>query len=243
MKKLAVTALAAGLLTATTRAQAPAPGGLAQNTVLQTELAKSIDAKSAKPGGTVTAKLTQDVLEKGRVVLPRGSKMIGHVTEAQAHGKERPESRLGLLFDKIVVKGGQEVACSLIILAVAPPVVLQQASSRDDNMGVPQSMGSEGNLSGGTVGGVAGPTKSGRDKRAGGTESASGSVDAENSTGAGLTAQGVLSNASRGVIGLEGLTLISGGGSVPASVLSSAKKNVKLESGTQLLLQVAGQAK
>jgi hypothetical protein len=83
-----------------------ATGALSSGTTLQAELTKSIDAKKAKQGDEVTARLTQDVKSSGHVVLHKGSKLVGHVTEAQAKSKESSESKLGIAFDKAVLKGG-----------------------------------------------------------------------------------------------------------------------------------------
>ena len=68
-----------------------ASGALSNGTTLQAELTKSIDAKKAKQGDEVTAKLTQDVKSSGQVVLHKGTKLVGHVTEAQAKSKEKEE--------------------------------------------------------------------------------------------------------------------------------------------------------
>jgi hypothetical protein len=59
---------------------------------------------------------------------------------------------------------------------------------------------------------------------------------------AGAAANGTLNSASSGVIGLKGLTLsqaASGTANTQASIISSTTQNVKLESGTQMVLQVA----
>ncbi|HEX7286479.1 MAG TPA: hypothetical protein VF532_09870 [Candidatus Angelobacter sp.] len=242
MKKRAITVFAAFLWAAIAATQTPGPSGLAKDAILQTELAKTIDAKNAKPGDEVTARLTQDVLMNGKIILPRGTKVMGHVSEAQPHSKEHPEARLVLVFDKIAVKGGEEVARNFVIAAVAPPVAVQQASVRSDNLGVPQSMGSKGNLSGGPVGGV--PSTAGAGARnPAATDTATPSINAGSGNAGGDPGpQGVLNSASRGVVGIDGLSLDSNAGSAPASILKSTKKNLKLESGTQLLLQALGVA-
>src|SRR5690348_6856799 len=61
--------------------------GLSGRTALQVELTHSLDAKKAKPGDSVEAKLTQDVKANGKVVLHRGAKLVGHISEVQARGK------------------------------------------------------------------------------------------------------------------------------------------------------------
>jgi hypothetical protein len=68
---------------------------------------------------------------------------------------------------------------------------------------------------------------------------------ATHSTGAvgGLTSMGRLSSNSSGVFGLEGLSINSEASSATqGSAIVSSTKNVHLESGTQMLLSVAGQA-
>ncbi len=55
------------------------------------------------------------------MVLHKGSKLVGHVTEAQARTKENGESKLGIAFDKAVLKGGQEMAFNGVIQALAAP--------------------------------------------------------------------------------------------------------------------------
>jgi len=70
-----------------------------------------------------------------------------------------------------------------------------------------------------------------------------GTVGGVANTAGGLSAQGALTGASHGVIGLQGLALESAAsGSAPGSVISSASRNVRLDSGTQMLLQVTGSA-
>jgi hypothetical protein len=52
-----------------------------------------------------------------------------------------------------------------------------------------------------------------------------------------------LTNASQGAIGLQGLSLNSAtAGAAQGSVVSSTTRNVKLESGTQMLLKVTSSA-
>jgi hypothetical protein len=69
---------------------------------------------------------------------------------------------------------------------------------------------------------------------------------ATHSTGAvgGLTSTGRLASNSSGVFGLEGLSINSTASSVTqGSMIVSPTKNVHLDSGTQMLLSVGGQAR
>ncbi len=128
-----------------------ASGALSSGTTLQAELTKSIDAKKAKQGDEVTAKLTQDVKSSGQVVLHKGTKLVGHVTEAQAKSKESGESKLGIAFDKAVLKGGEEMAFTGVIQALAPPVQgsLSAATDTTGNVGSGMGSGSGGGMGGG----------------------------------------------------------------------------------------------
>ena len=106
-----------------TPVQPPVP--LENGSILYAELTKTVDAKKAKAGDPVNAVLVADVLAHGKVVVRRDAKLLGHVTEAQVHSKEVPESRLGIVFDKIITKSG-EVPFQSLLLAIRPaerPVV------------------------------------------------------------------------------------------------------------------------
>src|SRR6185312_6758914 len=167
------------------------------------------------PGDPVEARLTQDVKAGGKVVLHRGAKLVGHVSEAQARSKDNPESRLGIVFDKAAGKHGEEFAFRAVVMAIAP------AQEGPSNVA-----GDPTRLSSGPA--VGGPSAS-----------AAPSVEAATNGGAG----GTLTPASRGVMGLPGVALRpSAVGGVQGTVIISGNHNVKLDSGTQMLLLVSGPA-
>ena len=107
---------------------ASAQGGLEDGSILYAELSKTVDAKKAKAGDPVTAVLLADVLSHGKIVARRDAKLVGHVSEAQPHSKDVPESRLGIVFDKVVLKGGQEIPLSAVLMALRPAPRLQVES-------------------------------------------------------------------------------------------------------------------
>jgi hypothetical protein len=237
-----------------------ASGALSSGTTLQAELTKPVDAKKAKSGDEVTAKLTQDAKADGKVVMHKGTKLVGHVTEAQAKGKENAESKLGVVFDKAVLKGGQEMSFNGVIQALAPPVQGALSASGDEGASLGSGMGSGGGSSMGggrsggglaPIGGVAGAANStlGSTTSAAGntagsvTNSATGAVNGSINQTAGAAANGTFNSATRGVVGMQGLALnTAAAGNAQGSVISSASRNVKLDSGTQMILQVTGSA-
>jgi hypothetical protein len=226
-----------------------ASGALASGTTLNAELMHSLDANSCKPGDEVTAKLTEDVKSDGKVVLHKGSKLVGHVTEAHARSKDNADSRLGIVFDKAVLKSGQELSFNGALQAMAPPLNAALSAAGDES----SSIGAAGPISGGGArrsggGGLLGGATSTATGVVGGatgtvTSTTTGAVSGTIGRAGGLTAQGRLTNASQGAIGLQGLTLVSAAaGSTQSSVVSSTTRNVKLESGTQMLLKATGSA-
>jgi hypothetical protein len=95
------------------------PVRLENGSILYAELSKTVDAKKAKVGDPVSAILTADVLAHGKIVVRHDSKLVGHVTEAQVHSKDTPESRLGIVFDKVMTKEG-EIPFQSLLLAIRP---------------------------------------------------------------------------------------------------------------------------
>jgi hypothetical protein len=223
---------------------------LASGTTLNAELTHSLDAKSAKPGDQVTAKVTEDVKSNGKVVVHKGSKLVGHVTQAQARSKESADSRLGIVFDKAILKGGEEMSFNGAVQAVAPPVNAALSAAADESSSIsaagPAGGGSRRSGGGGLLGGAAstatGAVGSATSTVAGTTTgTVNGTLSGATGLAGGLTVEGRLTSASQGALGLQGLTLNSvAAGSAQGSVISSTTRNVKLESGTQMLLKVAG---
>ena len=165
------------------------------------ELAKSLDSKKLKQGDEVDAKLTGEVTLSNRPPFARGAKVIGHVTEATNRSSSDPQSTLGLVFDKIIRPGGEEIQVHCIVQAVAP------------NPNADLTTGSNvayGDLTQATL------THSvGRDTTRGATQG--------------------LNEASIGVFGIKNIQL------GPDGVLTSSGKEVKLDSGTRMLLNVTMQ--
>lgn len=120
-----------------------APARLETGSILYAELTKTVDAKKAKVGDPVAAVLTADVLAHGKIVVRHDSKLVGHVTEVQVHTKEAPESRLGIVFDKVITKGGGELPFQSLLLAIRPgarPVVEIPAPPSPRSNSSPQPM-------------------------------------------------------------------------------------------------------
>ncbi len=69
---------------------------LAAGTAVNAQLSQTIDSKKAKAGEPVTAQTTDAVKSDGKVIIPKGTKLIGHVTRASARSKGDADSTLAM---------------------------------------------------------------------------------------------------------------------------------------------------
>src|SRR6185369_16953901 len=126
----------------------------ASQTTVQAVLTKSIDAKKAKQGDKVEAKTLQDATLAG-TALPKGTKLIGHVTDAKARAKDGGDSTLAIAFDNAVLKNGQSVPFHAAIVAAAAPVMSAPMPENSmETSGPAAPMGANAPSAGGPLGGV-----------------------------------------------------------------------------------------
>ncbi|MGA7792334.1 MAG: hypothetical protein WCA19_04795 [Candidatus Acidiferrales bacterium] len=231
---------------------------ISSGTKIDATLATSLDAKRSRPGDEVEVRTEEDIKQDGKVILKKGSHLVGHVTQAQPRANGQTQSQLGILFDHAVLKNGQEVPFNASIQALASAQSAAAATT-----GAEETMTSGGGMDavqrssrngGGLTGGVASTTNATANATTGtvmntassAPVNAGGSLNTvTRSSGAvgGLTSTGRLASNSRGVFGLEGLSINSAASSATqGSMIVSTTKNVHLDSGTQLLLRTTGQA-
>jgi hypothetical protein len=229
--------------------------GLASGSTFNAALSSPIDSRKCKRGDPVNAKTTEAAKSDGKTVIPRGAKLVGHVTQASARANGESESALGIVFDKAILKDGQEVPLNVAIQAIASAQSSTSAAGADvDSMGSMGGSAAGSGMAGGrsalggvtsTAGGATGAvanTAANAGSVAGGTvnsaANAGGSIaGASRGAGGGLNSAGQLTSNSQGVFGLNGLNLNSAASSATqGSVITSAGKNIHLDSGTRLLL-------
>lgn len=212
----------------------PAPNRLriAPGSVIPVQLERTVDAKKAKSGAEVDAKVTQDMKgSNGEVLVPKDTKIVGHVTEAEARSKEQKESELGISFNQAVMKDGSAASLPMSIQAVIAPRNPDNASNAEDRGAPPPEATGAGSPSGspGTRGGMGAqqptsayppaPEEPSNDTR-------------QNAAQPNITPQ------TQGVVGIPHYELENHQSPSQGSVIRSEKDNVKLESGTMLLLRV-----
>jgi hypothetical protein len=231
---------------------------LQSGTQLAAQLENTLDARHAKAGDRVVMKTTQAVKQNGEVVVPKGSRLIGHVTDVQQRTRNDNESVIGIAFDRLQ-KGSMDMPIAATIVSITQAHARTQSSTSDDVFGS-QTMtssssrsstsagsgqrGGSGGLLGGvgnTVGGTLNTTTSTVGNVAGGAATAVGStVGATTSATTNATAN------TNGNLGgtLRGLQITQSGNASAAggSTLSLAGGDLRLESGTTFNLSVSNTA-
>src|ERR1700739_4315082 len=105
---------------------------LGSGAAINAELTAPVDSKKAKPGDPVAARTTEPTKSNGKTVIPKGSKLVGHVTQASSRAKGDSESALGVVFDKAILKNGQEVPLNVAIQALASAQSASTANAGND---------------------------------------------------------------------------------------------------------------
>src|SRR5579863_6789116 len=85
-----------------------------------TTLVKSLDSKKLKEGDTVVCQTSATLRSRSGLLIPSGTKVIGHVAQAQARSKGATESSLEIVFDKVVLEAGKEIPMKGVLQAVGP---------------------------------------------------------------------------------------------------------------------------
>lgn len=126
--------LAAALSAGLALAQAPA-AAVSSGTRVDARLQSRLNAQQAKVGDSVTAVTTAAVKDHGKIVLPKGTRLRGHVTSVLAAKDAEAPSRIGILFDQATTAQGRSVPVHFAIANVtraaaeeeampAPPVMM-----------------------------------------------------------------------------------------------------------------------
>lgn len=223
---------------ASPQASAPASASttprIAVGSVIPVQLTKTVDAKKAKTGDQVEARVTQDMKAvNGQTLLTKDTKVVGHIVEDQPRTKEQKESRIAIAFDRVVAKGG-DTPLPMSIQAIINPAAIGGGSSGNGSGDNASSMPNPGGNT---------PTNAGsRPGMGGGTPppsaSPSGSSYPSGSQGNSRPHEPITGN-TQGVVGISDLKLSTAVNGAQGSVVSSDKNNVKIESGTLMLLRVS----
>jgi hypothetical protein len=208
---------------------------IAPGSIIPVELTKTVDAKKAKTGDEVEAKVTMDMKSTtGEVLVPKDTKVTGHVTEAQARNKEQKESQLAISFDQATLKN-QQVQLPMSIQAVIGP------QNNNDNSASAPSGAPSSSPSPSATGSTGTSPMAGRSPMGGNSQQPNPTAGSAENPGAPqeTNQRPPITASTQGVIGISNVSLGPAPNGTQGSLLSSEKNNVKLESGTMLLLKVS----
>lgn len=202
---------------ASQRAQTPTPPPVL--TVFAV-LSTTVDTNTSARGDEVLMTTVNDVVVGGTIMMPKGSKLVGHVGGIISKHKEEPKSVIAIAIDRVVTNGTDQ-PLQAIIAAVAAP---RKALPEDPTGRVMHS--NEQKTTGATVPG----------------RTSAGNLPVPNKTSqnAGVgDQQFVLTENSQGAYGYEDVA-ISWHLTVPPplTIFATKAKRLRLESGTQLLLRM-----
>jgi len=175
---------------------------------------KTLDSSKLKEGDTVEVETSGSFKLPDGTLVPKGSKLVGHVTTSKARSKGDTQSQLAVTFDKLNITNGKQLSVKGIVQAVFPPAA-------EVDPGVPGAATSHG---GGGAFSTAGSAPSPDYKPMSDVKNGS-------NTGSGAHVEPASDPKSVGVQGIDNLQLEDG-------VLSSKGKNVKLGGGVRLIVHV-----
>ena len=213
------------------RAQATVASQLEDGTIIHVSLVKPVGARKSQSGDEVIAKTEWDVTsEDGVVVLPVGSMVVGHITEVSVCSREHKVSAVRIVFDHALLTDGASVSMPLGIQAIG-----RAQEQENDASEVEVELGSSGERRALATRALATPASMGgvmlRDALAR-MKTAADSAQATAPTQP-------LTSSSQGVLGFPNLILSAEvSGSTRVSVVSSRNTNVRLNTGTEMILRL-----
>jgi len=210
---------------------------LSAGTAINASLATAVDSSRNKPGDTVTATVNEAVTYQRTVLIPKGSKITGHVV--RTGGDSTSNSALFVEFDRVTLPNGQEAALNAGIQALAPPAAAPTIPSRKDYdedwiAGNFPAADSEASANTATKSGTVVMPSTYTTPR----KSSVAELPAQRTEG-GLDRQGRFTVDSKGAFyepNMRIFTPVSEGSH--GTVLVGTKKSVRLEAGTHLLIVI-----
>ena len=219
------------------------------------ELTDKLDSKSAKQGDSVVLKTREDAKTPDGTDIPKGSKLVGHVTNVQARGDGKENSQITLQFDRADLKSGQSVPIESVLESVSPSA--GQSAMENNNNGMaamPATPGATPAPMTGSNSGVANPAnnnganQNAMNDRPGADAGATPTTPAQQQQQMnGVPAPGTVvarnGNVAIRTTSIPGILIANNINGQPFSnasgMLLGARRDIRLENGTQIVVAVA----
>ncbi|WP_263356338.1 hypothetical protein [Acidicapsa ligni] len=227
------------------------------------ELLNKLDTKTARVGDSVIVRTRVTVTTADGTTIPQGARLVGRVTEVQAHGAGSVDSRVAIQFNRAELKNGQGLAIRSVIQSVAPPATQITGSSVQADDAGGNTVVRDNHVSGGertgnpAVGSEGGSVANAATSSASGVRSmADGAVSSSNDRWMKVNTNGSVhldsvktvtpgSNVVAHGTAIHGVSLSADAAGSAASSDSASgmffatKQNIRLDGGTQFVLGVA----
>lgn len=206
---------------------------LQSGTQIAGQLQNSLDVKKVRVGDEIVLKTNQVIKQNGKVVVGKGARLVGRVTEVQTKANGNAMSKVAILFDRLE-QGGQQLPINAVITSVTQiksqnnvgDTIDSDISANSSTQAGTRQNSSGGGLLGGvgeTVGGVVNTTK----QTVGGTTETVGRTVGDATRGVGGALRGIQVSQSSD-------TSVNAG-----STLSLLGENLRLEKGTTFNLSLS----
>jgi hypothetical protein len=233
--------------------------GAMQASNVSAELEKKIDSKHAKVGDEVVAHTTSSTQLEG-TKLPKGTRLMGKVTEVQAKSGAQHDGHLAFAFDRAVMRDGREIPIHTTLQAISAPAGEGEGmSGASDDFAAGFApvaasgggsaraggglLGGGGAAAGGLAGGATSTVAGTTGRAAGFSEGTLRQTDStlrQSTTGALHEGSGLMATSASTAAAVRNMPGVSASGSASGtSTLDAHGKNVELESGTQMMFSVA----
>lgn len=115
------------------------------------ELVDKLDSKTAKTGDSIVIKTQSSVKTTDGTEIPRGSKLVGHVTGVKPSGPANPNSQVALQFDRAELKSGQSLPIHSELQSVSPSESASSGATPDAMASAPGASPGSTSRSGSTA--------------------------------------------------------------------------------------------
>jgi hypothetical protein len=226
--------------------QAQASPASVQLQPISGQLESKLDSKSAKQGDSVVVKTSESAKTAHGTEIPKGSRLVGHVTNVQPRGDGKENSQIAIQFDRAELKGGQSLAIESVIQSISP----SSSDVPSQNGAVPMPAPSAGSMGSGSS-----PTSNSstmnqavnndRPGIASNTTAQPGATTQDTNSAAPAPGSIVARNGNVAIrmTSIPGVLLANNINGQPFSnasgMLLGARRDIKLDGGTQMVVAVA----
>lgn len=198
-----------------------------QATAIDTELKKAIDSKKSKPGDEITATIKDKATLSNGTELPKGTTLVGHVTEATPYSKDKGTGSVTVVFDQIKTKDGQTTPIISAVRGLTPSMMEQQMNANNgggsDAAPMPSAPAGGGSSADGSGGGA----------------TSSPSMPSMGSTASSAGAEGTPVPNGMVRTGINGVLLAPSANATTSGTLARQGENLHVSSGSSMQLLIA----